>query len=122
MKRVRILFDLLCMTVPGFGRRVATAGYDRRILIWDPAKLKPYEYANIESDQPVTPPSDYRSLEGHTASVRSVQFSKDGRLIVSSGHDNTIKVWNANTEKAITTFRGHDSWVRSATIDSEVEL
>ena len=39
-----------------------------------------------------------RSLhQGHTASVQSVAFSPDGRHIVSSSHDHTICMWDAQT-------------------------
>ncbi|KAK1832807.1 pre-mRNA splicing factor [Podospora conica] len=37
-----------------------------------------------------------QSLSGHTASVASVDVSRDGKWVVSGGHDNTIKLWGRN--------------------------
>ena len=37
------------------------------------------------------------NLEGHTASVRSANFSPDGTNIASGSHDKTIKIWDIET-------------------------
>ncbi len=39
---------------------------------------------------------EYNSLVGHDASVNSVSFSDDGRLLASGSQDNTIKIWRLN--------------------------
>lgn len=94
------------------GKRIASGGYDKRVLVWKPDDLQPVDYKKLVSGAAVAPPK-YRALEGHTAAVRSVQFSKDGRLILSGGHDNSVKIWDSETDRALKTFRGHDSWVRA---------
>jgi len=38
-------------------------------------------------------------LKGHASSVRSVAFSPDGKNIVSGSSDNTMRIWNATSEK-----------------------
>ena len=50
---------------------------------------------------------------GHTDCVNSVAFSPDGKQIVSSSDDGTIKLWNAGTGRLIRTFRRHTDWVSS---------
>ncbi|MDC0347271.1 WD40 repeat domain-containing protein, partial [Planctomycetota bacterium] len=35
-----------------------------------------------------------KTLSGHTGSVTSVNWSPDGRFLVSGSIDNTIKIWN----------------------------
>lgn len=99
---------------------LATAGYDHRIRFWEapsgvcqrvlkypdsqvnkleitPDKqflaaggnphIRLYEIANTEHQQPVL------TLEGHTASVTSLGFQKEGRFLYSS-EDGTIKIWD----------------------------
>ncbi|CUA68030.1 putative WD repeat-containing protein alr3466 [Nostoc sp, PCC 7120] [Rhizoctonia solani] len=55
-----------------------------------------------------------RPFKGHTAGVRSVQFSPDGSQVISGSCDNTIRVWDI--ERRTTTvgpITGHTNWVRS---------
>jgi len=37
-----------------------------------------------------------QSLSGHTGPVSSVDVSRDGKWIVSGGHDRTVKLWGRN--------------------------
>ena len=47
------------------------------------------------------------TLRGHTSSVEVLEFSPDGRRIVTGSSDQTIKVWDASTGEEIAAFRGH---------------
>jgi WD40 repeat protein len=58
------------------GRSLASACYDRTILVRDTAT------GRVQ-----------RVLKGHTSYVMSVAFSKDGRTLVSASHDGTLKLW-----------------------------
>ena len=42
---------------------------------------------------------DRMELIGHTAAVKSVQFSPDGRSLISGGHDGTVRIWDLQTGK-----------------------
>ncbi|KAI1855491.1 hypothetical protein JX266_000356 [Neoarthrinium moseri] len=42
-----------------------------------------------------------QTLEGHTGPVASVDVSRDGRWIVSGGHDRTVKLWGRNDGEAL---------------------
>ncbi len=72
------------------GKSVATAGYDRRVLLWNPVDVPPFSLSDTEGRKTVK----FRELDGHTAPVQSVSFSKDGALLVSGGRDNAVKVWS----------------------------
>ncbi|PZV12247.1 MAG: hypothetical protein DCF20_17855 [Pseudanabaena sp.] len=55
---------------------------------------------------------EYNCLEGHSNWVRSVAFSHDGKIIISSSGDKTIKLWNLQG-KELRTLKGHTSDVLS---------
>ncbi|QDV44930.1 WD domain, G-beta repeat [Stieleria neptunia] len=59
------------------GALVATAGYDRTIVLWD-----------AESGDVV------RRLTGHNGAIFDLAFSPDGTVLVSACADETVKVWN----------------------------
>ncbi|OAA32884.1 WD40/YVTN repeat-like-containing domain protein [Moelleriella libera RCEF 2490] len=42
-----------------------------------------------------------QTLSGHTGPVASVDYSKDGRWIVSGGHDRTVKLWGRNDNEPL---------------------
>lgn len=94
------------------GEHVVTGGYDKRVLMWKPSDLVPFNYEGLVAGEKIPAPR-YQALDGHLGAVRSVAYSHDGKLIVSGGHDNTVRVWNAQFGQLVKTLRGHDSWVRS---------
>jgi len=94
------------------GREVVTAGHDHRLLIWQPDAVIDVDYVKL-ADGLEQEQTEFRSLLGHTDAVRSFTFSRDGRLLVSCGNDNTVKVWNLQNGRSIRTFRGHGSWVQA---------
>ncbi|MCA9135693.1 MAG: hypothetical protein KDB00_03015 [Planctomycetales bacterium] len=56
---------------------IATAGYDRKIILWDAAS------------------GDLiRELVGHNGAIFDLAFSPDGKVLVSACADETAKVWN----------------------------
>jgi len=91
---------------------VASGGYDNRVLIWDPDRLKAVDFNKvIEGEAPPAP--EYRALEGHNGAVRCVTFSPDGKKLISASHDNSLRVWDYASGKLMKILRGHAGWVRS---------
>ncbi len=45
------------------------------------------------------------TLEGHTAQVRDVTFSHDGRTLASSADDQTVRLWDVLTGQEVLSFR-----------------
>ena len=51
---------------------------------------------------------------GHTQRVVSVQYSQDGKYVVSASWDNTAKVWDALTGHLLADLKGYTEWVTYA--------
>jgi WD40 repeat protein/transcriptional regulator with XRE-family HTH domain len=54
------------------------------------------------------PPMEFR---GHTSDLWSVAFSPDGKYLITSSDDKTVKLWEVATGKSIRTFSGHTGGV-----------
>ena len=62
---------------------------------------------HLQDEQP------YLCLKGHQKNqwVTSVAFSPDGNLLVSSGMDKTVKLWNTHTGECLKTLVGSQQWL-----------
>ena len=47
-----------------------------------------------------------RRLSGHTGRIRSLEFSEDGRFVVSTADDRTVCVWSLTDLDRILQVRG----------------
>jgi WD40 repeat protein len=45
-------------------------------------------------------------MKGHSAPVKSIAFNSDGSLLVSSGDDKLVKIWDVEKRKFIRSFTG----------------
>ncbi|KAF3937059.1 Beta-TrCP [Dactylella cylindrospora] len=59
-------------------------------------------------------PAILQSLLDHSDAVNSVRFSPDGRKLISSSHDKTVRVWNSATGELQETLEGHSETVNFA--------
>jgi WD40 repeat protein/serine/threonine protein kinase len=81
---------ILCLAFSPDGRLLASGGTDDLIKLWEP-----------ETGQP------QQTLKGHTCSVASVQFSRDGSRIISASQcDSSVRVWDTLTGEVIMILHG----------------
>ena len=78
------------------GRRLASAGHDGTVRLWDPATG-----------------AGQAALTGHTGRVYAVAFSPDGRRLASAGADGTVRLWDPATGAEQATLTGHDGTVHA---------
>ncbi|NJL48325.1 MAG: hypothetical protein HC929_13615 [Leptolyngbyaceae cyanobacterium SM2_5_2] len=52
-----------------------------------------------------------RTLTGHTDAVNRIDYSEDGKILVSSSKDGTIKFWNPQTGKVLSSLEEHERQV-----------
>jgi WD40 repeat protein len=79
------------------GRRLASAGWDGTIKVWDTATG-----------------GEVRTLRGHSDRINDLAYSPDGRRLASAGWDGTARVWEAETGRELVTLRSHSGIVLAA--------
>ena len=59
------------------------------------------------------------NFEGHFAQIVSVNFSSDGRQVVTGSFDHTARIWDTSSGHETFRFEGHSAEVESATFSSD---
>jgi WD40 repeat protein len=80
------------------GTLVATAGYDNRLRIWDVA----------------TGGLRIGPLSGHSDYIRFIEFSRDGKKLLTGSADMTARVWNAQSGELLAVLAGHSQPIAAA--------
>lgn len=81
---------------------VATAGYDREIILWD-----------ASTGQPI------RTLRGHNGAIFDLAFSPSGKVLVSACADETVKIWNVNNGERLDTLNQSEGEVFAVDVTSD---
>ncbi|XP_076397285.1 notchless protein homolog 1 [Megachile rotundata] len=89
------------------GEEILVSGSDDfTLFLWKPEKEK----------KPIA------RMTGHQQLINDVKFSPNGRIIASASFDKSIKLWEANTGKYITSLRGHVQAVYSVAWSADSRL
>lgn len=87
------------------GATLATASYDRMVLLWDLGKR-----------------AEIRTLKDHTDAVYAVAFSPDGKQLATAGADRTVKLWDVATGVRKKTLSDATAELYAVTFDRSGEL
>ncbi len=85
-----------CVSWASDGNRIASAGEDRTVHIWNAAT----------GEAMIT-------YTGHSSAVRAISWSPDSKRIASGGWSKKVHVWNATTGKLLFSYENHSSYVRT---------
>src|SRR6266568_151734 len=78
------------------GTRIASAGEDGTVRIWEAATGK-----------------TLLTLHGHSSWVSAVAWAPDGHRLASASDDHTVQVWEATSGSLLRTYCGHSDWVHA---------
>jgi len=84
------------------GTRLATAGDDRTVRIWDPDDGR-----------------ELFTLRGHDDQALSVAWNRDGNRLVSGSRDQTVRIWDSATGQELLRLRGQKGPIRSVAFSSD---
>ncbi|HEX3148211.1 MAG TPA: serine/threonine-protein kinase [Gemmataceae bacterium] len=68
---------------------------------------------------PVVAPVSPTSFVGHTGAIRSMALSPDGKLALTAGVDQTVRLWDALNGRELHCFKGHTDEVNAVAFSSD---
>lgn len=90
------------------GKRLASAGYDRIIMIW-----------NVAGGSSKSPS---QQLKDHSDTVYGLAWHPQGKLLASAAADRAVKVWEVASGKRLYTLGDPTDWVYSVTWNPDGRL
>ena len=79
----------------------------KRLFIYLSACLGMIFILTVNSVSAADKPEIFVQL-GHTSSINAVEFSPDGRFVLSGSGDDSIKLWEADNGRLIRTFKDRE--------------
>ncbi len=102
------------------GRTLVSGGRDTTLKVWNLHTVS--NYTSISPMSRAIGDGLRCTLTGHSESINTVAISPDGQLLVSGSEDNTIKLWDLETEECLATLEGHEAGVKAVAISPDGQL
>ncbi len=97
--------SLLALALSADGKKLAAAGCDRIVRVWDLPSGK------LE-----------HSVENHADWVLGLSFSADGKYLASASRDKTAKIWDLAAKESLVTFPEHQNPVYAVAMTADGKL
>ena len=95
-------------------KKTSTSSSSRRPRSPKQKRTPPVRIYHSDTGLPILGPR-----EGHTAPITSVSFSPDGKRVVSTSIDGTVRIWDARTGKLINLLHSHTKIVLFASFSPD---
>ncbi|CAH8675437.1 unnamed protein product [Schistosoma rodhaini] len=92
--------EVYCGKFSSDGSFLASAGFDRRILLWE-------TYGECEN---------IATMMGHGGAILDLVLSSDDSVIYTASSDKSIALWDTESAQRIKKFRGHENIVNSCAV------
>jgi WD40 repeat protein len=89
---------------------VASVGIDGTLKIWDTNVIAKFQTdcENRKEGAPMPPnPSPKKVINAQSGSLTGVSFAPSGKQVATSGSDGSVKIWNVDTGKLVSTIAAH---------------
>jgi eukaryotic-like serine/threonine-protein kinase len=116
------------------GTLLATGGADATIKVWDAHAGDTLPSLETTAGEPnangassdLRPTPDYRQdldwLFGHQGTLMDIDFTPDGKFLISCSSDGTVKVWDLATKKVVRNFTEHGKNVSAVRVSPDGKL
>ena len=102
--------EIVSISYHSSSRFLASGGYDHTVRLWHTPQFASAFSSVFPSASPPTSigvVTESYTLLGHTGRVATVCFQPNGDLLASGGSDQTVRLWDTNTQKSIRVLTGH---------------
>lgn len=89
------------------GSLIVSGGYDGKITIWDTQTGQKLKVLSLNEVAGARPPAGTRKEQLANPGVGFVKFSPNGKFILASTWDSTIRLWSYQATKVLKTYTGH---------------
>lgn len=90
------------------GTELAISSFDATVSIWD-IHTHPTTHTFVAARL-------RHRMTQHTAPIRGIDYSPDGKTVVTAGFDHTLRVWDSQTGQCLKVLSGHHSHVDSVAV------